>query len=417
MTTNRAGQVRGTPLDTRMATMPGIEIHGPMIPRRPRTPRCSVPCRRVTRSSSTRTATSATSASRDARAVITSARFYNFYNWGGLKGDPREMLARYFDLFVHTGNARPDRGMLRFPAGSVDLGLWRRYVTVQSGDRRTDSAASITAAKDSLILEIAPAEDTVLLAVRSGDREDAEDEWGDEEDDDGYDDERYDDEDYDDEWYYDGSRGDDWYGDNEMAMDEASWPVSLALVRSALLAGDVRPLYLLWLLSVQRGERRPSALEPPYPPDDAPLTGWLYLFAEFLQLNPDLLAVALDARAAEPRTAAQLLTAARDRRAEREREEAERAAAARRKRLAALEKRQEAEWAEIDQLLDAPKVLATTYRDVIDRLTQLRELADDRGEEASFQERLSALLERFGRKPTLRRHVREARLLRGGANR
>jgi hypothetical protein len=344
------------------------------------------------------------------RAVITSARFYNFYNWAGLKGDPREMLARYFDLFVHTGNARPDRGMLRFPAGSIDLGLWRQYLTVQSGDRRTDSAASITAAKDSLILEIAPAEDTVLLAVRSGDREDAEDEWGDEEDD-----EDHDDDDYDDEWYDDGRR-DYWYGDNEMAMDETSWPVSLALVRSALLAGDVRPLYLLWLLSVQWGERRPTALEPPRPPNDAPLTGWLYLFAEFLQLNPDLLSVALDARAAEPRTAGQLLTAARDRRAEREREEAERAATARRKRLATLEKRQEAVWAEIDQLLDAPKVLATTYRDVIDRLTQLRELADDRGEEASFQERLGALLDRFGRKPTLRRHVREARLLRGGTN-
>lgn len=42
--------------------------------------------------------------------------------------------------------------------------------------------------------------------------------------------------------------------------------------------------------------------------------------------------------------------------------------------------------------------------------------AIDRGEEAAFQERLRALLERRGRKPTLLRHVREARLMVGGDN-
>ncbi|MBK5189527.1 MAG: hypothetical protein JJD97_14890, partial [Gemmatimonadaceae bacterium] len=42
------------------------------------------------------------------RATITPARFYNSYDWGGLNGDPREILRRYFDLFVHTGNGRPE---------------------------------------------------------------------------------------------------------------------------------------------------------------------------------------------------------------------------------------------------------------------------------------------------------------------
>lgn len=339
------------------------------------------------------------------RAVITPARFYNFYNWGGLKGDPGEMLARYFDLFVHTGNGRPDRAMLRFPGDGIDLVQWTPYVAVQSDAQRGERVASAVSAKGMLILDITPDEDSVLPVARSEYSEDEADEDG--ERDDNEDDEWYEE----DEW-----RGGDWYddGSTDMSMDEASWPVPLALVRSDLLAGDVRPLYLLWLLSVQCGERRAATVEPPRPPGELSLTGSLYLFAEFLCLNADLVAVALEAPEGEPRTAGELLAAARAREVERHRAEAERAAAERRKRLDALAKRQAAEWSEIDELLDAPKVIATVYRDVIKRLTELRELADDRGEEAVFQERLRALLEHRGKKPTLLRHVREARLMRGG---
>lgn len=327
------------------------------------------------------------------RATITPARFHNFYNWSGLKGDPFGMLGRYFDLFVHTGNGRPDWGMLRFPADSVDLPRWRPYVTVQRGARRSARVASVMAVRDMLILDMAPAEDAMLHETRSGHRESPDDEW------------------YDDEWY-----GNERYDDEiyEMSMDEASWPVPLALVRADLLVGDLRPLYLLWLLSVQCGERRAAAIEPPRPPGGAPMTGSLYLFSEFLRLNPDLLAAALDAPPAEPRTAGQLLEAARAHEAERERAEVARAAAERSKRLASLARRQEAEWSEIDELLGAPKVLPSVYSDVIKRLTDLRELGVDRGEEAVFQERLRALLERRGSKATLLRHVREAHLTGGG---
>jgi hypothetical protein len=37
------------------------------------------------------------------RATITPTRFYNFYDWGGLKADPRDLVRRYFDLFICTG--------------------------------------------------------------------------------------------------------------------------------------------------------------------------------------------------------------------------------------------------------------------------------------------------------------------------
>jgi hypothetical protein len=339
------------------------------------------------------------------RAVISPARFYNFYNWGGLKGDPREMLARYFDLFVHTGNGRPDWAMLRFPKDGIHLARWKPYVTVQRGAQSRGCAASITPVRGALILDITPDEDSTLPAAHGEHSEDEVDENG-----------EWDDAD-DDEWYgEDGWRGREWYDDEatDMSMDETSWPVPLALVRADLLAGDMRPLHLLWLLSVQCGERRAATLEPPRPAGEPSLTGSQYLFAELLRLNADLVAVALEAPEGEQRTAGDLLAAARAHEVARTRAEAERVAAERRERLDALAERQEVEWSEIDDLLDSPKVSASTYRDVIDRLTALRELADDRGEEAAFQKRLGALLEHRGRKPTLLRHVREARLMRGG---
>ena len=38
------------------------------------------------------------------RAEITPASFTNEYNWGDFKGDPHELLQRYFDLHVYIAN-------------------------------------------------------------------------------------------------------------------------------------------------------------------------------------------------------------------------------------------------------------------------------------------------------------------------
>lgn len=316
------------------------------------------------------------------RATITPARFYNSYDWGGLKGDPREMLRRYFDLFVHTGNGRPEWGMLRFPADRIDLRRWRPYVVKQRrGTHSSVRAARFTMERDVAILTITPAEDATLPSTARG---------------------RFDDPD--DVWYESGAEG----GSEDELPDAASWPVPLALMRADLVADDLRPLYLLWLLAVQCRERPASAAEPPRPPGLERLTGSLHAFAEFLRLDPDLMSVALDASRGMTRTAGQLLDAARARVAAQRRRRAELAMAARTKRLATLEKRQEAEWSEIDRLLGAPKVTPTNYDEVILRLTALRELGIDRGTEAAFQARLQALLDRHGSKTALHRRVREA---------
>jgi hypothetical protein len=320
------------------------------------------------------------------RATITPARFFNFYDWGGLKGDPREMLRRYFDLFVYTGNGLPHLGMLRFPAARVDRRRWQPYVAEQRGTRPPDRAASVATQGDVAILTITPAEDASLSSADRRRFGDSDDPWDEDE-------------------------AEELFGDE--LSDAASWPVPLALVRADLLTGDLRPLYLLWLLSVQCGERRASAAEPPCPPGLERPTGTLYAFAEFLRLNADLLTVALEGPAANTRTAGRLLDAARARANGRQRAAATRAAAARAKRLATLAKRQETEWSEIDRLLGAPQVKPTIYDDLIQRLTALQELGADRGEEAAFRARLQALVGRHGSKAALRRRVREARLTRG----
>ncbi len=218
------------------------------------------------------------------RATITPNRFFNWYDWGGLKGSPHEMLARYFDLFVHTGNGMPDWGMLRLPARAVTLSHWRPYVAILRGHATTSRAASVTTQGNVVVLDMSPAEHFTLPANATDDDDEPIEE----------------------------RRDDD-------SAEPAAWPVPLALMRARLVSGDLSPLYLLWLLSVQCGDRRPTAAEPPRPAGLHAQDAALRLFAEFLGLNLDLLLAALESPSLVPRTAGQLLEWARSRQRDRRR--------------------------------------------------------------------------------------------------
>ncbi|MBA4070897.1 MAG: hypothetical protein C0497_03535 [Gemmatimonas sp.] len=213
------------------------------------------------------------------RATITPNRFYNWYDWGGLKGSPSDMLGRYFDLFVHTGNGVPDWGMLRFPSRAIALSNWRPYVAVLRSKARSSRAASVAVHGKMVVLEMSPAENSSLPAFEGDESDDSADKWRDDE-----------------------------------FPEPAAWPVPLALMRSRLLSGDLAPLYLLWLLSVQCGDRPFAAAEPPRPAALTMQDGALHLFAEFLGLNPDLMRAAFENSPGAPRSAGQLLEQARSRR-------------------------------------------------------------------------------------------------------
>ncbi len=176
------------------------------------------------------------------RARITATSFVNEYHWGDFRGNPAVLMERYFDAFLYLANWGTRRLMIRLPRELLDLGVAKRYCT---GD-----AASVWAVGDH-----------VILSLSSED----EDEYWEE-------------------------------GEGRLA--------SIALVRSELAAGDLRLLYLAWLLSVQAAEAGDEEAEPPVPPGLRTLSAPLHAVADFLRIDEDLLAAAA-ARSAEVQTVPQ----------------------------------------------------------------------------------------------------------------
>src|SRR5205823_6785649 len=66
-------------------------------------------------------------------------------------------------------------------------------------------------------------------------------------------------------------------------------------VRAELTDGDLRSLYLGWLLQVQSGDLRDNNTEPPVPPGLGELSASLAGLADFLCIDCDLLHVAAQA--------------------------------------------------------------------------------------------------------------------------
>lgn len=167
------------------------------------------------------------------RATITSTSFINEYHWGDFRGSPHQLMEKYFDAFLYLANWGTRQIMLRLPAHLVDLKTAQRYCV---GD-----AASAWVNDDSLIISFL-----------------SEDEDGD-----------------DDEWV--GGEG---------------WLASIATVRTDLASGDLRALYLAWLLCVQSGGVDESAGEPPVPADLRHVTAGLRGLTDFLRIDDDLITAA-----------------------------------------------------------------------------------------------------------------------------
>ncbi len=170
------------------------------------------------------------------RARISPSRFVNTYQWGDFRGDPRALMTQYFDAFLYTANWGTRRLMLRLPSRLLDPSTARRYC-------HTDSASAWAAGK------------IVILDLS---REDQDGSWEDEE-----------------------------YGEESLG--------SIIPARAELATGDLRLLYLAWLLSVESGELADDDAEPPIPPGMAALNAPLRSLADFLRLDEDLIAVATEA--------------------------------------------------------------------------------------------------------------------------
>jgi hypothetical protein len=165
------------------------------------------------------------------RARITPTSFINTYEWGNFRSDPRKLIERYFDAFLYLANWNTRQLMIRLPKRLLEIETAATFCTGES------ATAWVTG------------EHVVVDLTSQIDEGDVDED-----------------------------------GDGRLA--------SIIPVRADVAAGDLRALYLEWLLCVQAGELADDDLEPPVPADLTRLTASLRSLVDFLRIDEDLLAVA-----------------------------------------------------------------------------------------------------------------------------
>lgn len=168
------------------------------------------------------------------RARITPTTFVNDYSWGSFKGDADVWVEKYFDAFLYLANWGTRVLKLRLPSRLLDPEIAMEYCGCDS----------------SFLCEKAG---KVVISFVSEDEE-----------------------------------GDDLVeGEGRLS--------SMISVRAELARGDLRALYLGWLLRAQTGELDDEDVEPPVPPGLGQLSASLESLVEFLRIGGDLLHVAAEA--------------------------------------------------------------------------------------------------------------------------
>lgn len=171
------------------------------------------------------------------RARITPRSFVNDYQWGNFKGDVDQLMEKYFDAFLYFANWGSRRFILRLPGKLLDRQVAEAYCGGASFSCRL---------KDG----------NIILSFCS---EDEDNKW----------------------------------------IEEESSLASLLPVRSDLMRGDHRILYLGWLLAVQSEEVDEDDVEPPVPPGLGDLNAGLDSLADFLRLDRDLITAAAERSSGE----------------------------------------------------------------------------------------------------------------------
>src|SRR5437879_4573808 len=65
------------------------------------------------------------------RAQITATSFVNEYHWGDFKGDPNELMERFYDAHLYLANWGTRRVMFRLPRAVLDPGVAEAYCTTE----------------------------------------------------------------------------------------------------------------------------------------------------------------------------------------------------------------------------------------------------------------------------------------------
>ena len=166
------------------------------------------------------------------RAEISCSRFAVTYNWSDLSADPLDLLARYFDVHFYTSNFGTHVLAFRFPKSQYRSRDLEPYWVSDWLFARTY------------------ADSTLVIFERNHD------------------------------------------GAGPELIEAETWLGDLSVLRNDILAGDRRCLYLGWLRGLQADAVDPEDTVPPCPPGLATLTPALQRLAQFLELDPFLLAAA-----------------------------------------------------------------------------------------------------------------------------
>jgi len=166
------------------------------------------------------------------RATITPVIFTNQYNWGDFKGDPSELMQRYFDAHVYVANWMTAIFMVRLPIEAL------------SKETAKDVAVPY-------LLDIKPTKTHWIIT-----------------------------------WSLEESENYDRFG----MEDGRGWMARLAPVRDELLRGDLRSLYIGWLPAIAGEMMDDDETEPLCVSGLVNLTAAQQALAEFLEVDPDLLA-------------------------------------------------------------------------------------------------------------------------------
>ena len=170
------------------------------------------------------------------RAEISATRFWNEYQWGDLKADPRKLLIKYFDVHHYFANWGSRVLMVRLPAARVELAKLKPYFS--------GFGSKVSKVDRYVVAEF----------------------WADD----------------------DEPRDEDPSDGGQFA--------ELVPLRGQLLQGDLRAAYLGWLSGIDRGADD-ADVEPPVPSGLATLDGPLEALAGLLGLDESLLAAAAEASA------------------------------------------------------------------------------------------------------------------------
>ncbi|WP_392958116.1 hypothetical protein [Streptomyces sp. LN245] len=176
------------------------------------------------------------------RASLTRHSFVNTYSWGDFKGNPQLLVETHYDAHLYFANWGTRRLILRWPATVLPLETAQTYCAGASANSWQSNGY-------------------VLIALESDPDDDVED-------------------------------FDVLFDFEEDGDRDEQWLPSITRARQQVAEGDLRLLYLAWLLRAHNGELDDDDLEPVVPPGLADLPEPLADLATFLRIDEDLIAAA-----------------------------------------------------------------------------------------------------------------------------